>query len=335
MLRYAIRRLLLLIPLLVGLSILVFAIARLLPGDPIGLAAGPNASAADIERLTVEFGFDKPLPLQYLDYVSGLVQGDWGMSIYSRRPVWTDLAAYLPATLELVFFSLLLAVVLGIPAGITAAVYRNRWPDFVSRVVSLAGVSMPRFFLGLILQLAVAIWLGWLPLSGRFPLIEAPPSFVTGFLTIDGLIAGDLRAFGLAVQHLILPATAMALSPLATIMRTMRASIIETLRQDYVLTERALGLSQRLILYKYVLKNAMSATLTTIGLYIGWLLGGTVLVETIFDWPGIGLYATNAILLQDFMPIIGVTLTIGVIFVLANFVVDLLYGVFNPKVRYE
>jgi peptide/nickel transport system permease protein len=335
MLRFVARRILMLVPVLFGLTVLVFAIARLLPGDPIGLAAGGHATAADRARLAHEFGFDKPMVVQYWDYLTGLLRGDFGMSLYSRRPVAMDLAAYLPATLELVVFAILIAVVIGIPAGIVSAAYRNRWPDFTSRVVSLAGISMPRFFLGLLLQLAFAVWLGLLPLSGRFPLIETPPPDVTGFLTLDSVIAGDFRALGIALQHLVLPAFAMALSPLATIMRTMRASMIEGLRQDYVLTERALGLSRRRILFKYVLKNAMSATLTTIGLYIGWLLGGTVLVETVFDWPGIGLYATTSILAQDFMPIIGVTLTIGVVFVVANLVVDLLYGVLNPKVRYE
>jgi peptide/nickel transport system permease protein len=230
---------------------------------------------------------------------------------------------------------MLLAVVIGIPAGLVAAVNRDRWPDYLSRVVSLGAISMPRFFLGLLLQIAFAMWLGWLPLGGRFPLTEDPPAFVTGFLTIDSLLAGDLRAFAIALQYLTLPAFAMCLSPLATITRMMRASTIEVLQQDYVLTERALGLSHRRILYKYVLKNAMSATLTVIGLYVGWLLGGTVLVETVFDWPGIGLYATKAIVTQDFMPVIGVTLAIGIIFIAANLVVDLLYGVLNPKVRYE
>ncbi|HST95506.1 MAG TPA: ABC transporter permease [Microvirga sp.] len=335
MLTYILRRIVLVVPVLVGLSLLVFAIARLLPGDPIQLAAGPNASPAEIADLAKEFGLDQPLPVQYWTYATGLITGDWGESIFTRRPVLEDLKAYLPATLELVFAAMLLAVAIGIPAGLVAAVYRNRWPDYLSRVVSLGAISMPRFFLGLLLQIGFAMWLGWLPLGGRFPLTEDPPALVTGFLTVDALIAGDLRAFGVALQYLALPAFAMCLSPLATIMRMMRASTIEVLQQDYVLTERALGLSSRLILFKYVLRNAMSATLTVIGLYVGWLLGGTVLVETVFDWPGLGLYATKAIVTQDFMPVIGVTMVIGVIFIVSNLIVDLLYGVLNPKVRYE
>ena len=335
MLRYALRRLVLLIPVLVGLSLLVFAISHLLPGDPVKLAAGPQATQAEIDSLARELGMDKPLPVQYWNYATGLVRGDWGQSVLTRRPVWDDLRIFLPATLELVFAALAFAVAVGIPAGLLSGVYANRWPDYFSRVVSLGAISMPRFFLGLILQLVFAMALGWLPLGGRFPIIEEPPPAITGFLTVDALASGQFGAFWIALQHLAMPAIAMSLSPLATITRMMRASTIEVLQQDYVLTERALGLSQRLIVFKYVLKNAMTSSLTVIGLYVGWLLGGTVLVETVFDWPGIGLYATKAIVTQDFMPVMGVTLAIGTIFILSNLVVDLLYGLLNPKVRYE
>ena len=335
MLRFVLRRLVLLVPVLFGLTALVFAIARLLPGDPVALAAGPNATPAEIAAYGREFGLDRPLLVQYGDYVAGLLRGDFGVSIYTRRPVREDLQAYLPATLELVFAAMLLAILVGIPAGLAAAVWRDRWPDYLSRVVALGSISMPRFFLGLLLQLLFAMWLGWLPLGGRYPIIEDPPALVTGFLTIDALISRDLTAFGVALQHLAMPAVAMSLSPLATIMRMMRASTLEVMQQDYVLTERALGLPQRLIVLKYVARNAISSTLTVIGLYFGWLLGGTVLVETVFDWPGLGLYATKAVVTQDFMPVIGVTLVIGTLFVLANFVIDMLYGIINPKVRYE
>lgn len=335
MLRFILRRLILLVPVLIGLTALVFAIARLLPGDPVALAAGPNATPAEIAAYGREFGLDRPLLVQYGEYLRGLLQGNFGVSIYTRRPVSEDLAAYLPATLELVFSAMLIAILIGIPAGLAAAVWRGQWPDYMSRVVALGAISMPRFFLGLLLQLLFAMWLGWLPLGGRFPITEDPPALVTGFLTIDALIARDLSAFFVALQHLAMPAIAMSLSPLATIMRMMRASTLEVMQQDYVLTERALGLPQRLIVLKYVSRNAISATLTVIGLYFGWLLGGTVLVETVFDWPGLGLYATKAVVTQDFMPVIGVTLVIGTLFVLSNFVIDLLYGVVNPKVRYE
>lgn len=333
MLGFALKRILLTVPVLLGLTVIVFAIARLLPGDPVALAAGPNATPAEIADYAREFGLDRSIPAQYWSYLVGLLGGDFGVSIFTRRPVVEDLAAYLPATLELVFAAMTIAIAVGIPAGLAAAVWRDRWPDTLSRVLALGAISMPRFFLGLLLQLGFAMWLGWLPLGGRFPITEDPPAWITGFLTLDSLLAGNLDAFLVACQHLAMPAVAMSLSPLATIMRMMRASTLEVMGQDYVTTERALGLSERLIVTKYVARNAISATLTVIGLYFGWLLGGTVLVETVFDWPGLGLYATKAVITQDFMPVIGVTLVIGALFVAANLVVDILYGVINPKVR--
>ena len=245
------------------------------------------------------------------------------------------IAAYLPATLELVFAAMFLAVAIGIPLGLLTAVWRNQWPDYVSQVFAIGAISMPRFFLGLLLQLCFAMWLMWLPLGGQLPIIMIPPPRVTGFLLVDSLLAGDTQVFRSALAHLAMPAVAMSLSPLATIMRMMRASTIEVMQQDYVTTARALGLPKRKILFKCVARNAVSATLTVIGLYFGWLLGGTVLVETVFDWPGLGLYATKAIVSQDMMPVIGVALVIGLLFVFANLVIDLLYGVINPKVRYS
>ncbi len=335
MLRFILRRILLILPVLIGMTVIMFIIARVLPGDPVALAAGPNATRSEIESLAREFGLDQPLWSQYWTYLTNLLHGDFGRSIFTRRPVAQDLANYLPATLELVFAALFLAMAVGIPAGLMAAVWRNRWPDYLSNVLSVAAISMPRFFLGLLLQLCFAMWLMWLPLGGRFPIIFEPPHFVTGFYTIDSLLAGDWEGFVIACRYLALPAIAMSLSPLATILRMMRASTIEVMHQDYVTTARALGLSPRLIVFKYVLRNAISSTLTVIGLYFGWLLGGTVLVETVFDWPGVGLYATSAIVAQDFMPVISVALVIGTLFVTANIVIDVLYGVINPKVRYQ
>jgi peptide/nickel transport system permease protein len=335
MLRFIVRRIILLIPVFFGLSLLVFAIGHLLPGDPVALAAGPNASKADIASLAHEFGFDKPVYVQYVDYVKGLLVGDWGTSIFTHRPVMADLVVFLPATLELVIAAMFLAILIGIPAGIVSAIYRDRWPDYLCRSFSLGAIAMPRFFLGLLLQLGFAMALDWFPLTGRFPLTMDPPPHVTGFFTIDSLLSGNIYSFIVSLEYLALPALATCFSPMASIIRTMRASVIEVLQQDYVLTARALGLSPRLLILKYVLKNAMSSTLTMIGLYVGWLLGGTVLVETVFDWPGIGLYATKSIVNQDFTPVIGVALMIGVMFVAANLIVDLLYGALNPKVRFQ
>ncbi|MGR3479467.1 ABC transporter permease [Salipiger marinus] len=202
-------------------------------------------------------------------------------------------------------------------------------------MLAIGAISMPRFFLGLLLQLCFAMWLNWLPLAGRLPIIVFPPDPITGFITIDAALTGQWDVLRTALLHLLMPALALSLSPLATIMRMMRSSTIEVMGQDYVMTARALGLPRHLILTRTIARNAVSATLTVIGLYFGWLLGGTVLVETVFDWPGLGLYATKAILSQDMMPVIGVALVIGLLFVFANLLIDLAYGLINPKVRYS
>jgi peptide/nickel transport system permease protein len=335
MLTFILRRIILIVPVLFGLSILLFAISRLLPGDPVGLAAGPHATPAQIAQLRVEFGLDQPLPVQYWNYLHGLFTGNWGNSLMTRRPVLADLRAFLPATIELVVAGLFLAVVIGVPLGVLSAVKVNKMPDLLTNLASLAALSMPGFFLGLLLQLVFGMLLNWLPLSGRFPLIAMPPHNVTGFYTIDSLLSGRPAGFVTALRHLALPAITMALAPMAHIIRLTRASTLEVLHQDYVMTARAMGLPERQILFKYVLKNALSATLTMTALYVGWALSGTVLVETIFDWPGIGLYATQSVISQDFMPILGFSISIGVMFLVINLIADLLYGWLNPKVRYQ
>ena len=331
---YIIRRVLFMLPVLFGLSLLTFTISHLIPGDPVMLVAGPQATKAEIAALAKEYGVDEPLPTQYVLYLSGLVRGDFGRSIMTRRQVADDLRLFFPATVELILAAMLVAIGLGIPFGILSAVARDHWPDNLIRVFSLASISSPRFFLALLLQILFGIIIGILPLGSRFPTLEAPPHTVTGFLALDAMLAQNWDALGTALKHMILPAFTLSLSPLATITRMMRASVLEVMQQDYVLTERALGLPMRLILFKYVLKNAFISTLTVIGLYFGWLLGGSVLVETVFDWPGIGLYATTSIISLDFQPIMGVTLLIGVTFVILNLIIDLMYGLFDPRIQY-
>jgi peptide/nickel transport system permease protein len=335
MLTFLARRLLLVIPTLIGLSILLFVISRLLPGDPIALAAGPQASPAEIAALRAQFGLDQPVWVQYLRYVTGLLHGDLGRSVMTQRPVAADLLTFLPATIELVVVALFLAVVIGVPCGLLAAVWRNGPFDYFARFLSLFSLSTPPFFSGLLLQIAFGMTLRLLPVSGRFSMMELPPDPVTGFMTIDSLIAGDLNAFGNSLVYLLLPAVTLSLSPMATLIGVMRSSTLGVLQQDYVRTARAFGLSPAKIVFKYVFKNAFSATLTMIGLHFGWLLGGTVVVETVFDWPGIGLYATKAIVSQDFMPVVGVALAVGALFIAVNIVVDLLYFVLNPKITAE
>jgi peptide/nickel transport system permease protein len=328
------RRLLLIVPTLVGLSILTFTISHIVPADPARLAAGPRATPDMIATIRHEYGLDRPVYAQYLTYVRNVLRGNWGRSIVSQHSVVADLRQYFPATLELVLASMTLAIGLGVPLGVMAAVYQNRLPDQVSRIVAISFVSMPRFWFAIILQLTLGLALGLVPISGRLPPLTPPPPRVTGMYTVDSLLAGDVHLFALSLRHLILPAFVQAVGAMAIIMRTVRGDMLEALGQDFVRTARAKGLNERRVLFGHVLRNAFIPTLTMIGLSFGFSLGGSVLVETVFDWPGIGLYAVNAAITFDFEPIMGVTLLIGFIFILLNLAVDLFYGVLDPRIRY-
>jgi peptide/nickel transport system permease protein len=331
---YLIRRLLLIIPVLIGLSIVTFLISHIVPGDPIRLAAGPQATAEQIHKLQEEFGVNESLPMQYLTYMRGVLRGNLGTSMMNRHPVATDLKRYFPATFELVLVSTVLAVVIGVPMAMAAAVFRDRWPDQVSRVVALSSISMPVFWLGMILQLALAMTLHLLPISGRFdPRTPFPPQ-VTGMLLVDSLLAADLVGFRIALKHIALPAFCQALIGIALITRLLRADVLEVMQRDFVIMARASGLPERVILFKYVLKNALIATVAMLGFLFGWQLGGSVMIETVFDWPGIGLYAVKSAMTLDFQPIMGITLFVGLLFTIVNLLVDLSYGIIDPRIRY-
>jgi len=319
---------------LFGLTVVVFTVARVTPGDPARLAAGPDASVEQIKLITREFGLDRPLPEQYLLYMKGLTRGDFGRSIRTRRDVWSDVKAFLPATLEVVFFAMGLAAVLGVAFGVLAAVYRDTWVDHLLRLVSIGGVAVPMFWLALMLQLLFCLKLNLVPSGGRIALTMSPPATLTGFYLVDALLTGNWPVFTSAVSHLFLPALVLSSPSLAAVTRMMRADMLDTVSKEYVVNARACGLPERFIVAKYVLKNALIPTLTLIGLRYGWMLGGTVLVETVFDWPGIGQYAVQSSVSADFMPVMAVTLVIGLNFALANLVVDLLYGVLDPRVRH-
>lgn len=331
---YLIRRLVLAILVLVGLSIVTFVISHLVPGDPVRLAAGPQATAEQIRKLEEEFGLDKPLPVQYLDYAKGVLRGDLGRSLNTRRPVATDLRRYFPATLELTITSTFLGVVIGIPLAMAAAVFKDRWPDQFSRIFALSSISMPVFWLGMALQLILAMSLHLLPISGRFDPRVPFPTHVTGLLLADSLLARDLSSFGIALRHIALPAFCQAVFAIAIITRLLRADILEVMQKDYVVMLRASGLPERVILFKYVLKNALIATVAMLGLLVGWQLGGSVMIETVFDWPGIGLYAVKSAMTLDFQPIMGVTLFVGLLFTIINLLVDISYGIIDPRIRY-
>lgn len=322
------------VPVIFGLTILTFTITHLVPGDPALLAAGPQATQEMVDQIRVEFGMDKPIPIQYVNYVEGLVKGDWGKSVLSRRPVTKDLRVFWPATLELVLAAMTIAIILGIPLGVISAVKHDSWTDHASRIYSLMGVSLPSFWLALLLQWFVALRFGWLPIGGRLDTTMGAPDHITGLYVIDGLFTGNFGAMADALKHLFLPAFTLSMSPLATITRMTRSSMLEVLSEDYIRTARAKGLRERTVLFRHALRNSFMPTLTMIGLSFGWLMGGSVLVETIFDWPGIGLYAVKSALTLDFMPIMGIALIYGIVFSLINVAVDLLYAFFDPRIRY-
>jgi peptide/nickel transport system permease protein len=332
--RYLIGRLLQLIPLLIGLSLLTFVISRIVPGDPVGLAAGPQATEEIKEKLRQDFGLDKPLPVQYLTYIANLFRGDWGQSLYSRREVANDLRAYFPATLELSLAAVLIATLLGVPAGIYSALYKNKWPDHLTRTAALFFVSFPAFWLAMIFQLFFGLALGWFPIGKRFDVLTPPPTTITGLYLVDSLLQFNFAAFGTALSHITVPALVLSFGSLASIARITRASMLETLDADFVRTERAAGIPFGRIVRKYVLRNALIPIVTAVGLEFGWLLAGAVLVESIFDWPGLGLYAVESSLRLDFQPIMGITIIYGIVFSLINIITDVAYSFIDPRVRY-
>ena len=331
---YVLRRLFLFIPVLIGLSIITFVISHIVPGDPVGLAAGPGSTPQQIEALRKQFGMDKPLPLQYLHYMANTLHGNFGHSLMSRHSVWKDLRAFFPNTLELVILAMLLALMIGIPLGVVSAVWRDRWPDQLSRIFALGSISVPAFWLAIVLQIVLSMHFNLLPVGGMYDPRATMPERHTGFLLLDTLINGDPHAFGIAFEHMILPAFTLSLGPIAFIMRILRADVLETLSSDWVKMLRANGLPERVILFKYVLKHSLIATVSVIGFIIGYSLGGSVVIETVFDWPGVGLYAVNSALTLDFQPVMGVTLLIGLIFLIVNLLTDLLYGVLDPRIHY-
>ncbi len=331
---YILRRLLYIIPVLLGISILTFTISHLIPGDPISLAAGPQATPEMIEALRQEFGMDKPLPVQYVMYIANLLRGNWGMSMYARRLVFTELKAFLPATFELVLTATFIAVVLGIPMGIAAAIFRDRWPDQLSRIFSLSAVSMPSFWLAILFQLVLGLYLGLMPIGARLDTMVVPPRHITGMIIVDSILTLNGKTLGNALYHIALPALTLSFPSLATITRMMRAGVLEIMHEDFVRTERASGIPEKVVFFKYILKNAFISTLTMIGLQFGWQMAGSVLIEAVYDWPGVGLYAMKSAMSLDFQPIMGITLIYGLIFSVVNILVDIMYGFLDPRIRY-
>lgn len=333
MLKFLLRRSLFMAGTLFALLVLTFMISHVAPGDPAALAAGPDATAEMVETVRKEYGLDKPLPVQFFIYATGILSGDFGTSIFSGRKVLDDLIQYFPATFELVIFSILLAILLGVPLGILSAVKQNSWLDHTIRIISVSGVGVPMFWLGLMLQLYFALQLGWFPLGGQLGIMTDPPAPITHLLVFDSLFRLQFDVTLEALHHMVLPALTLCFPALASIARVNRAEMLECLGEDYITNAKAQGISSFRIVALYALRNAMLPTLAMIGLRFGWMLGGTVLVESVFDWPGVGLYAVQTAVSSDFEPIMAVTLLLGFCFMFANFIIDILYGLLDPRLR--
>ncbi|MBR0666720.1 ABC transporter permease [Roseomonas hellenica] len=333
MITYLLRRAGLAALMLFGLICLTFIIANVAPSDPAALAAGPDAGRSQIEQARREYGLDRPLHEQFLRYVTDLTRGDFGRSVANGRPVGQDLARYFPATLELCLLAMALGVLAGVPLGMLSAVFKDRWIDHATRILAVSGIALPPFWFGLLLQLGFATALGWLPTSGRLSVFTEPAAPITGLLLVDSLLRGNGALFTEALSYIILPAIVLSLPCLASILRVNRSEMVEALRADYITAARANGVLRRRLIAVHALKNAMLPTLAIIGLRWGWMMSSTVLVETVFDWPGIGLYAVSSAISGDFKPVMGVTLIVGLNFMIANLVVDLLYGTLDPRLR--
>jgi len=333
--KFILRRILLLIPILLALSLLIFLFIRLLPGDPAGAILGERATPENIERVRAALGLDRPLHEQYFEYLGGLLRGDLGQSFLTRRDVVDDFLQRFPATIELTVAALIFALAVGIPLGMITAKRRGSWVDQLGTVVSLVGISIPIFFLGLMLKYVFAIELGILPDSGRIDFVEHNIPRVTRFMTVDALIAGELGGFVDALRHLILPGIALGTIPLAIIMRITRASVVDVLNEDYVRTANAKGLPGSIVDRRHVLRNALLPVVTVIGLQTGLLLGGAILTETIFGWGGVGTWIYDAVRTSDYQVIQSGVLLLAFIFVLVNLLVDVSYAFLNPRIRYS
>ena len=321
---------------LLGLSIITFLLARVVPSNAAAVYIGPKAHPADIERVTRLLGLDQPLPVQYLTYMRQLLLGDWGTSIGTKRPVLDEILDRLPATLELIAAAMLIAIPVGIALGIFSARFRGRPPDAGVRILTLVGVSLPAFFLGLILQVLFFRTLDVLPLAGRVDSdlrFTAPITPVTGFLTVDSALGLNGVAFVDVMWHLVLPALTLALYPIGLIARMTRGSMLETLGRDHIRTARAYGIGEGRILNRLALRNALLPVLTVIGLVLAYSLTGTFFVEVVFNWPGLGTFAVKSILNVDYPAIMGITLFGAAFYVLVNLVVDLLQAWLDPRIR--
>ncbi len=335
LLRFTLRRLVTGTLLCIGVTFVAFLLTLVVPGDPVASSLGDVAGDDPeiVQAFRERYGLDKPLPEQYRLYLANLLGGDLGTSLNTRRPVLTDLQQYFPATVELAVAAMTVAMMLGVALGVAASINRDGWVDQAIRVISLAGVSVPTFWLSVLSLYVFFYLLGWAPGVGRLPPGARPPPGVTGMYTVDALVAGDWQTFRTALAHLATPAFVLAVYTIGAITRFTRASMLESLGQDYVRSARAKGLPERTVILRHALRPALAAIITISGLAFGRMLGGAVLVESVFSWPGLGEYAYRSALSLDLRAIMGVSLVVAIVYILVNLAVDLLYAVIDPRIR--
>ena len=326
---FTLRRVAWFAPTLLGVVALTFAISHVIPADPAALLAGEMATPEQIARVRAEHGLDRPAYVQFVRYLGKVVRGDLGRSLYTTRDIAGDLVRRLPATLELTFAAMVLTVVLGVPIGVLTALRRNSLLDHVVRGITIAGLAIAAFWMGIMLQLLFAMTLDWTPLGGR--ITGYPPRPVTNLFVVDALLARDWGALGSALRHLALPTITLGIPAMATVVRFTRAGVLDVVNSSHVLYQRAMGLPRSVVVWKYLLRNAAISTITQLGLIFGVLLAGSVVVETVFDWPGLGLWAVNSIVMSDYNAIMAFTLWVAVVYIGINFLVDVLHLVVDPR----
>lgn len=334
MLKYIIKRLLLLIPVLFGVSLTVFIVMHVFTTDPTSIILGQHATAEQIEKLRGTLGLNDPLPVQFWNFLKGAVQGDLGESLITHTSVVKEIFVRFPATIELAFAAIVIASILGVTIGVISAIKRNSIIDYIGMVTALLGVSMPIFWLGLLFIVFFSVQLKILPVSGRIQ-IGFEPEHVTGLYMLDSLLTGNTDAFFDALKHILLPAAALASYSMAIIARMTRSTMLEIIKQDYIRTARAKGLFEKSVILGHALRNALIPVITVIGLQLGSLLGGAVLTETVFAWPGLGSYTIDAILKSDYPVVQGAVIVLASVFVLVNLLVDLLYAYLDPRIKYS
>mgnify|MGYP000852384215 CR=1 FL=1 len=334
MAKYILKRLLLLIPVLIGVSILVFVVMHVFTADPTSIILGQHATADQIEKLRMQLGLKDPLYVQYWNFFKNAIRGNLGNSLITQTSVTKEILSRFPATIELALAAIIIASVFGILIGIISAVKQNSIIDYLSMVFALIGVSMPIFWLGLILIVLFAVQLHLVPVSGRIQLGLEPVN-ITGFYILDSILTGNMEALKSALSHMILPAAALGSYSTAIIARMTRTTMLEVIRQDYIRTARAKGLFERAVIMKHALRNALIPIITVIGLQLGSLLGGAVLTETVFSWPGVGSYVVDSILKSDYPVVQGAVMLMAVVFVVVNLIVDIIYAYLDPRIKYS